>query len=76
MRLPSRSIYDPLLSKWIRQKLNDICKSILRFEEGEEKNPPAKAFDLPNSGDCNTPTGAARFMLLKMFLPMAVKLRE
>ncbi len=49
---------------------------MLRFEEGEEKNPPANAFDLPNSGDCNTPTGAARFTLLKMFRPIAVKLRE
>ena len=49
---------------------------MLRFDEGEEKNPPANAFDLPNNGDCRTPTGAARLTLLKMFLPMAVKLRE
>ena len=58
------------------QKLKDICKSMLRLEEGEEKNPPANAFDFPKSGDCKTPTGGARFTLLKIFRPMAVKLRE
>ena len=48
---------------------------MLLLDEGEEKKPPANAFDLPKSGDSNTPTGAARFTLLKMFLPMAVKFR-
>ena len=56
--------------------MNDTCKSILRFDEGLEKNPPARAFDFPKSGDSNTPTGAARFTLLKTFRPIAVKLRE
>ena len=56
--------------------MNDICKSILRFDEGEEKNPPASAFDFPNNGDCRTPTGAARFTSLKMFLPIAVNVSE
>ncbi len=58
------------------QKLKDTCRSILRFEEGDEKNPPARAFDFPNNGDSRTPTGAARFTLLNMFLPMAVKFSE
>ena len=49
---------------------------MLRLDEGEEKKPPANAFDLPKSGDSRTPTGAARFTLLKMFLPMAVKFKE
>jgi hypothetical protein len=49
---------------------------MLRFDEGDEKNPPARAFDLPNRGDSRTPTGAARFTLLKIFLPIAVKFSE
>ena len=49
---------------------------MLRLEEGEEKNPPASAFDIPNRGDSNTPTGGARFTLLKTFLPIAVKFSE
>ena len=56
--------------------MNDTCRSMLRFEDGEEKNPPARALDFPNSGDSRTPTGAARFTLLKMFLPVAVKFKE
>jgi hypothetical protein len=31
---------------------------------------------LPNTGDSSTPTGCAKFTLLKMFLPIAVKLSE
>jgi hypothetical protein len=62
--------------KHFDQKLNDICRSMLRLDEGEEKKPPANAFDLPKSGDSRTPTGAARLTLLKMFLPMAVKFSE
>jgi hypothetical protein len=58
------------------QKLNDICRSMLRFDEGDEKNPPARALDFPNRGDSSTPTGAARFTLLKIFLPIAVKVSE
>jgi hypothetical protein len=49
---------------------------MLRLEEGDEKKPPARAFDLPNKGDSRTPTGAARFTLLKTFLPIAVKFSE
>ncbi len=49
---------------------------MLRLEEGEEKKPPANAFDFPNRGDSNTPTGGARFTLLKTFLPIAVKFNE
>ena len=49
---------------------------MLRLDEGEEKNPPARAFDIPNRGDCNTPTGGARLTLLKTFLPIAVKFSE
>ncbi len=43
------------------------------LEEGEEKKPPAKAFDMPKRGDSSTPTGGARLTLLKTFLPIAVK---
>lgn len=39
------------------QKLKVICKSMLRFAAGEEKKPPASAFDFPNNGDSSTPTG-------------------
>ena len=49
---------------------------MLRFEACEEKKPPASAFDVPKSGDSSTPTGDARFTLLKMFRAMAVKLSE
>jgi len=49
---------------------------MLRLEEGDEKNPPARAFDFPNKGDSRTPTGGAKFTLLKMFLPITVKFNE
>src|SRR5665213_1965573 len=49
---------------------------MLRFEEGEEKKPPANALDLPKSDELSTPTGAARFTLLNTFLPIAVKDNE
>jgi hypothetical protein len=49
---------------------------MLRLEEGEEKKPPARAFDMPKRGDSNTPTGGARLTLLKTFLPIAVKFKE
>lgn len=39
------------------QKLNDICRSMLRLAAGEEKKPPARALDLPNSWESSTPTG-------------------
>src|SRR5579863_1968111 len=58
------------------QKLNISCRSMLRFDAGEEKNPPARAFDLPNSGDSSTPTGCARFTLLKMLRVIAEKVSE
>lgn len=58
------------------QKLNVICKSMLRFEAGEEKNPPASALDLSKSGDSSTPTGCARLTLLKTFRVMAAKVSE
>src|SRR6185437_2731357 len=46
---------------------------MLRFEDGEEKKPPAKALDLSKSVELSTPTGAARLTLLNTFLPIAVK---
>jgi len=49
---------------------------MLLLDEGEEKKPPASAFDFPKRGDSNTPTGGARFTLLKTFLPIAVKFNE
>jgi hypothetical protein len=66
-----------LISKAERdQKVNIICKSMLRFADGVEKNPPARALDFPKSGDKRTPTGGARLTLLKIFLPCAVKVNE
>ena len=41
----------------VNQKLNDTWRSTLRFEAAEEKNPPARAVDLPNSGESRTPIG-------------------
>ena len=49
---------------------------MLRFEAGEEKNPPASAFDVPKVGDESTPVGGARFTLLKTFRAMAAKVSE
>ena len=49
---------------------------MLRLDAGDEKKPPARAFDFPNNGDSNTPTGCARFTLFSMFLAIAVKFSE
>ena len=49
---------------------------MLRLDADEEKKPPESAFDLPKRGDSRTPTGWARFTLLRTFLAMAVKLSE
>ena len=49
---------------------------MLRFEAGDEKKPPASAFDLPNSGDWSTLTGCARFTVLKTFRAIAAKVSE
>lgn len=58
------------------QNLKDICRSMLRFAAGEEKNPPDRALDLSNKGDSSTPTGCARFTLLNTLRPMAAKVSE
>ena len=62
----------------IEQRLRDLAYGAASdfIEEGEEKNPPARAFDIPNRGDSNTPTGGARFTLLKTFRVIAAKLSE
>ena len=53
--------------------LDEPSAGHLRFEAADEKNPPDSAFDLPNNCESRTPTGCARFTLLKTFLPIAVK---
>ena len=58
------------------QKLNDICRSMVRLAAGEEKKPPASAVDLPNSGDWSTPTGCARLTALNTLRAMAANVRE
>ena len=58
------------------QKLKLICRSMLRLAAGEEKKPPDKALDLSNRGDSSTPTGCARFTLLKTFLAIAPRVSE
>lgn len=64
------------LAVFAGQKLKVICRSMLRFEAGEEKKPPASALDLPNSGDSRTPTGCARFTELNTFRAMAANVSE
>ena len=49
---------------------------MLRLDAAEEKKPPESELDLPKRGDSSTPTGEARFTLLKTFLALAVKLSE
>jgi hypothetical protein len=49
---------------------------MLRLEAADEKKPPASEVDVPNMDELRTPTGADKFTLLKMFLPMAAKLIE
>lgn len=43
--------HPPVILHRHNQKLNDICRSMLRFAAGDEKKPPASAFDFPNNGD-------------------------
>ena len=49
---------------------------MLRFEAGEEKNPPASELDCPKSGDSSTETGDARFTLFSTFRDIAAKVSE
>ena len=65
-----------IIDRCCNQKLKVICKSMLRFAAGEEKNPPASALDLSKSGDSRTPTGCARFTLLKTLRVIAAKVKE
>ena len=60
----------------LNQKLNINCRSMVLLAAGDEKNPPASALDFPNMGDSSTPTGCARFTVLKTFLAMAAKVSE
>lgn len=71
--LPIPSVTGPVTTN---QKAKLICRSMLRLAAGEEKKPPDRALDLSNNGDSSTPTGCARFTLLKTFLAMAAKVSE